>query len=130
MGYDLHITRKNFWADEDGPEITSSEWLQVINSDPSLNLAGYNGEFFALWSGPSEYEEPWLDWCEGEIYSKNPDEAVIRKMLELSSILGAQIQGDDGEIYTSPTEFHHPETTSTIESVKPAEQGWRRFFPW
>jgi len=130
MGYDLHITRRSFWADDDGPEITSSEWLQVINNDPSLNISNYNGEFFALWSGPSEYDEPWLDWRDGVIYSKSPDEALIQKMLELSSILGAQVQGDDGEIYSSPTEFHQPETSDTIESIKPAKQGWRRFIPW
>jgi hypothetical protein len=130
MGYDLHITRKDFWADEDGPEITSTEWLQTINNDPSLCLAGYNGELFTLWSGPSEYEEPWLDWSEGQIYSKNPDEAIILKMLELADILDARVQGDDGEIYTSPTEFHQPEPTKPVKTEKHTKQGWRRFIPW
>ncbi|QWV92377.1 hypothetical protein KP004_14330 [Geomonas oryzisoli] len=129
MGYDLHITRKTFWADDDGPEITSLEWLEAVNKDPSLTLAGYNGDFFVLWTGPSEYEEPWLDWREGEIYSKNPDEAMITKMLEIAGRLGAAVQGDDGEIYTSPTEFHQPEITDTVESIQP-KKGWRRFIPW
>jgi hypothetical protein len=38
MGYDVHITRKKFWADEHGLEITAEEWLQYVAGDPNFVL--------------------------------------------------------------------------------------------
>lgn len=52
-----------------------------------------------LWSGPSIYPDPWLDWSEGNIHSKNPDDRLIDKMVEVAKRLNAKVQGDDGEIY-------------------------------
>ena len=102
MGYDLHITRAEVWSQNEGKEITSEEWLALIQSDVELELAGYNGDYFALWSGKSEYEDPWLDWSSGNIYTKNPDGPIIVKMLEIAKRLNAKVQGDDGEIYFGP----------------------------
>jgi hypothetical protein len=42
MGYDLHITRKEFWP-EDKPislDISLDEWLKYIDNDPELELSG------------------------------------------------------------------------------------------
>lgn len=103
MGYDLHITRADFWPDNKGREISAEEWLEVVRSDPELKLAGVNGPYFALWTGESEYAEPWLDWHRGNIYSKNPDDAIIGKMLEIAKRLNAKVQGDDGEVYFGPS---------------------------
>ena|GEM_PF-2686269 len=36
MGYDLHITRKEFWADKEGSIITLEEWQQYVATDPDL----------------------------------------------------------------------------------------------
>src|SRR5882724_9423816 len=107
MGYDLHIVRGGDYYDNPAHQISADEWQHYIESDAELTLAGINGPHFALWSGKSEHPEPWLDWFEGAIYSKNPDAAIITKMLQIAQQLGAQVRGDDGEIYTSPTEFHH-----------------------
>ena len=30
MGYELHITRKVNWSDEDGPAIALSEWQKLV----------------------------------------------------------------------------------------------------
>jgi hypothetical protein len=100
MGYDLHITRAKFHYQNQGAWITADEWLQYIEQDPELTLAGYNGDYFALWSGKSGYPDPWLDWFEGNIYTKNPDDPLINKMVDIAKKLSAQAQGDDGEIYT------------------------------
>ena len=105
MGYDLHITRAEHWSDDGGGGITADEWRAVIERDPELRLAGYNGPLFAVWTGPSRYEEPWLDWSTGNIMSKNPDGPLIRKMIAIATLLGAKVQGDDGEVYTE-TEMH------------------------
>ena len=107
MGYDLHVTRKSFWADEVGPVITIEEWLAYVNSDPTLTPDSRNGPHMVLWNGPSKYEEPWIDWNEGELYTKNPDPPLIGKLLEIATALNARVRGDDNEVYTSPTEYSH-----------------------
>src|SRR5260221_14273274 len=38
MGYDLHITRAEFHATNEGHEITAEEWLRYVQSDPELRL--------------------------------------------------------------------------------------------
>ena len=38
MGYDLHLTRKEFWREDVGPEISESEWRRVIDEDPELEF--------------------------------------------------------------------------------------------
>ncbi|EDY18570.1 hypothetical protein CfE428DRAFT_3955 [Chthoniobacter flavus Ellin428] len=107
MGYDLHIVRGADHYNNLAHQISSDEWLNYVSSDPELTLDPQNGSHFARWSGCSEHPEPWLDWFQGTIFSKNPDSAIINKMLSIAQQLDAQVRGDDGEIYTSPTEFHH-----------------------
>lgn len=104
MGYNLYITRADWWLKNEGKEISSQEWLRVVDSDPELWLAGYNGPFFSIWSGPSKYPEPWLDWEDGNVYSKNPDKALVEKMIQIAHRLGGKVQGDDGEIYVDNSE--------------------------
>ena len=98
MGYDLHITRRNDWS-ATGNDITATEWLAYVKRDPELSLWPENGAHMARWSGKSEHSDPWLDWFEGNIYTKNPDKAFIQKMVHIADVLGAKVQGDDGEIY-------------------------------
>src|SRR5512140_1004998 len=98
MGYDLHITRRRDWSD-DGPEIAVREWLALIEADAELEPWPANGPHFALWKGAAAQDEEWLDWQEGNIYSKNPSPALIDKMVALAAQLNAKVQGDDGETY-------------------------------
>jgi hypothetical protein len=107
MGYDLHIVRGPRYLDEAAHQFAAEEWLQYIESDDELSLAGYNGPHFALWSGQSSYPDPWIDWSSGAIYSKSPDAAIIAKLIQIAKRLGGQVRGDDGEVYTSPTDFHY-----------------------
>lgn len=109
MGYDLHITRKDDWADETGPVITAEEWRALIDSDSELELDSHtrcvmsDGEFvFAAWNGQTGA----LGHYAGEITSKNPDELLIAKMIEIANRLGAKVQGDDGETYPIALETH------------------------
>jgi hypothetical protein len=105
MGYDLHITRGAHWAENEGHEITCEEWLALVAHDPELTLDPVNGDQYALWSGPSQYPEPWLKWWRGNISTKNPDKTLIVKMINIASKLGARVQGDDGEFYDSPPDW-------------------------
>jgi hypothetical protein len=59
MGYDLHITRGENWMQTDGTWIRAQQWLDYVAQDPELKLAGFNGEYFVLWQGPSPYPDPW-----------------------------------------------------------------------
>lgn len=99
MGYDVHVTRAEHWAQNEGHEILASEWLDLIEHDPELRLAGYNGPNFAIWSGDQSDAEAWLDWIDGNITTKNPSERLLGKMVEIARRLGARVQGDEGEWY-------------------------------
>lgn len=105
MGYDLHITRREFHADPDGPEIPLDEWLACIASDPELRPAPGFGNHAALMTVASKYPDPWLDWFEGCIYTKKPDKPIVAKMLQIAERLGAHVQGDDGELYEDTSEI-------------------------
>jgi hypothetical protein len=99
MGYDLHITRAENWSENAGAEIGPEEWLALVHADPELAIDPVQGPYFARWSGPSRYPDPWLDWFAGNVNTKNPDSALLRKMVALANRLGARVQGDDGENY-------------------------------
>src|SRR5688500_1485787 len=99
MGYDLHITRRKDWSDENDRSISLDEWRSYVESDPELRMDDSLGEHFAVWSGPSAHELPWLGWANGNIDSKNPDQPLIQKMVAVAAALGASVQGDDGERY-------------------------------
>ena len=104
MGYDLHITRAKHWAENESREITRDEWFALVAGDPDLTLDPVNGDDFALWSGRCRYPEPWFNWWRGNISSKNPDQLIIAKMIQIAAKLGARVQGDDGEFYDAPAE--------------------------
>jgi hypothetical protein len=116
MGYDLHITRKTSWFDDDGPVITEAEWRATIEADPELSLDTESrcimadGEYiFAAWNG----EPGALGYYAGEISTKSPEEPLISKMVRIAQTLGAQVQGDDGEIYREDGTSFQPESGST-----------------
>jgi hypothetical protein len=116
MGYELHITRREDWADAETPGIPLDEWLAYVNSDNEVELTnGYNikigteTEFqnqpgYCEWNAhPTEKEHkarPWFSYYKGSIDTKNPDNSTISKMIQIASALNAKVQGDDGEIYT------------------------------
>lgn len=48
MGVEFHITRAEFWADNDDAQITADEWLNYINNDNELSRHIINGDYHAL----------------------------------------------------------------------------------
>jgi hypothetical protein len=81
MGYELHITRAKSWAQNTKHRISAQEWLAYVAKDPELSLSRDGGSYFVKWSGKSKLNEPWLDWRNGNIETKSPDEALIDKMV-------------------------------------------------
>lgn len=111
MGYDVHITRASQWTDSDTNPITAAEWLSLVKADDTLTITGIQGAHFAVWHGESSHEEPWLDWADGRIFTKNADAPLLEKMVALASQLNARVQGDDGEIYLGAGRILAPETS-------------------
>lgn len=112
MGIEFYITRAEFWADNDDTQISSDEWFNYINNDDELNLDIKNGEYHAWWSGPSLYNEPWLDWSAGNIYTKLPDTYLYRKMLRIAKHVNAHIMDEDGTIYSDETQWEYDPSSS------------------
>ena len=114
MGYDLHITRKDNWSDDDeNREIPLTEWLTYIETAPDLVLSdAYRIKVpgsetgsqvapgFCDWTAHPSQVSSWFAYSSGCIETKNPDEDVIKRMLSIAKALGAKVQGDDGEAYT------------------------------
>src|SRR6476646_7073652 len=101
MGYELHITRRDNWSDHSGAAITEAEWRELIDRDPELTLDAQtrctmsDGQYvFAAWKGRAGA----LGLYAGEITAKDPDQALITKMVQVARKLGAKVQGDDGEV--------------------------------
>ncbi len=116
MGYGVHITKKKYWFDEEGPTISLQEWLSVVKNDPEMRHDGYaeaetgegnalriTSEGLSVWLAYSGHGKDgnmaWFDFREGNIAVKNPDTEILRKMHLLAQALSAKVQGDEGEEY-------------------------------
>jgi hypothetical protein len=104
MGYDLHITRAEHWAESEQNPITAEERLAFIESDRELTIDPRgNGPYFALWLAHQQgVEHPWFDWFRGEIHSKYPDRKCLGKMLKITEHFDAKVQEDEGEVNNGP----------------------------
>lgn len=100
MGYDFHITRADDWTRNIEQQISSEEWLTVVQSDPDLQPDPDNGAHAVTWKGHEGLEIAWFDWYQGNVFTTNPDTATLQKMLELARRMEARVVGDDGETYT------------------------------
>jgi len=115
MGYDLHITRRENWYDDE-PDISIEEWLAVVDGDAELRLDGFaeaatpggdpirtEDESLCVWTAYSRHgingNMAWLWHSRGNIMAKNPDVEIRRKMWAIAEELGARVQGDEGEWY-------------------------------
>lgn len=152
MGYELHITRREFWADEDnGSPIALDEWKAYIATDPELRHDGYaeattnTGETvrievdgIAVWTAYSKSgidgNCAWIYHSGDCIVAKNPDKEIIGKLHRIAQDLDARVQGDDGEFYAEDgtrIETDVPENdslsgdTNAREDVLPKRPWWR-----
>ncbi|RYY76278.1 MAG: hypothetical protein EOO52_01835 [Gammaproteobacteria bacterium] len=101
MGYDLHITRKDCWAEEeDERSISLAEWQSVVDNDPEIILDPENPhEDYYIYIRDAGNWPLWFNPRLGNIYTKNPPEDVIQKIIKLAKTLRARVQGDDQEFY-------------------------------
>jgi hypothetical protein len=124
MGWEVHMTRAEHWSESDQRPITADEWLATVAADPELRIDEANGPYFAVWSGPCSHPDGgWFDWTDGCVTTKNPDRAILGKLLLLAAKLGAVVQGDDGEQYSRPEDLPPDEADAT-----PRPRSWWRFW--
>lgn len=119
MGYNLHVTRAEFWAENRGQEISADEWTALVKSDAALMFNPRNGPYFAELGSPGRNIPRCLDWSEGNIVTKNPDRETLGKMLEIAVHLRASVQGDDGEQYASINDLPKLSASGLADSRSP-----------
>jgi len=133
MGYDVHITRKKDWFDEDGPHITEDEWRAYVASDSEMVMSGVaehtnpQGETIRLthpllteWRRHSSGSVVWFSYFEGSLTVKNPDDECLAKMRQVAAKVQARVQGDEGETYDGGSQAPRQRTPLLGERVA----GW------
>lgn len=146
MGYDLHITRKEYWFDEERAtnDITLEEWLLFIQSNNSelessdAYWVKVPGDYtksqpapgFCEWTAHPQNERPWFKFSDGDISTKNPDEPTIKKMISMAKEFNAKVQGDNGEVYElSPkNEIRHVGARLEDEAESKQKKPWWKFW--
>lgn len=117
MGYELHITRRENWVDEDpAAAISLQEWIELVKNDPEMRLDNeatatttggdtitVDSEGLSVWTAYSRDgvrgNHAWFAYHGGNICVKNPDAEIIRKMQSIAVLLDAKVMGDEGELY-------------------------------
>lgn len=103
MSIYVYVTRKPDPLDDVGPEISKTEWMELVRTDPELELRDPEDKspsdrtIYAAWdSYPGGYTA-WFGFAGGSIEVKGMDEALLSKLRAFSSKLGARIVSEEGE---------------------------------
>jgi hypothetical protein len=136
MTYEVHITRRESWADTSGRKVTREEWLALVSEDDTFKLSAGGGPS-AVWgahprllAGLEREGVLFLfsDWS-GWLSVDQPDAPTLGKMVEVASALEATVRGDDGETYViedgavvtlhlgAPVRFAPGETTPLVQQA-------------
>ncbi len=99
MGYDVFVTRANHHFDGSQTPIPEGDWRAMIDNDPDLSAPDDAYQNYAVWAHPGRKPGSWIDWASGNLFSRSPDESFLRKLIDLAGLLGATVQGMDGEHY-------------------------------
>jgi len=146
MGYDIYITRKDNWFDDDPEkEISLAEWCEYVSNDPEMRLDNFaetelpDGKVFRIenegicvWESYSldgiEQNHAWFSYFKGNIFVKNPDQEIINKMVDIAHSLAAKVQGDEGEVYDTADYLNSNlknVSSKTGDKVKPWWKFWK-----
>ena len=112
MGYELHITRRKNWFDKEDLSIDFQTWQSFVDGDSELQIVGFaetilpdnqvlriEAAGLTTWNRDANSETVCLMWDKGNISCKNPDDALITKLVSIATQLQARVQGDEGEFY-------------------------------
>lgn len=127
MGYDLHITRADFYYDSDLYPISRSEWTAFADTEPQLirHTGEQGGE---CWEFLAADGDSWqMNWSRGQITIWKGGPAA-EQLAQVAARFGARLVGDDAEEYRPdgsvvpwskprPVLFHRP---WSVEEAAPA----------
>jgi hypothetical protein len=113
MGYEVHIHRADHWLESDSSPISLDEWSAYVEQADDLRMDDFaesttpdgatirvDEPGIAVWTAqPDPAQGGWITFHEDQIVVNNPDAPMLRRMHEIALALGAQVQGDDGELY-------------------------------
>lgn len=94
MAYTIHITKKQDWVDEE-PKITQEE-LDTLIEKGALESVD-DQERRRGWD--AKKGNVYFYFMKGNINCNPRKEEEIQTIKEVASVIGAKVQGDDGEIY-------------------------------
>ena len=145
MGYEVYITRKEAWFDEEGDAITLDEWLSYVEQDPEMRADGYaeattadgstirlEDPGIAVWTAYSGHREDanmaWFMHQEDRISVKNPDVEIRRKMHSVAIALGGSAQGEEAERYGADGEAVDVATPDLPARPEAPAKPWWKFW--
>jgi len=136
MGYDLTIEKK-----DGNQKISVDEWKSLVASDlgfkmldefstelPDGEVLRFEAPDSAVWHPEMENVPFLFSHDSGSILVKNPDEATIRKMINVSEKLGAMVLGDDGEVYDKENPLGFPKELDGEIITKTGSRRWWEFW--
>lgn len=104
VGYDLHITRAEDWAEAADTPIAFAEWTTYAQSDARLSASGtialrnhdpHEQPVYVL----SHADGPSIHWYQGDLVVTGASDADVEQLRPIADALDARVQGDDGEFY-------------------------------
>ena len=132
MSYYVTITRNPSPNWHSRPVITEAEWREVALAEPGIRPpcdSDEGGEFNdpgdLIWTGHPEYPEIWLDWFDGQVDVKGPDEFTLALMARLAAKLNANLIGEDGQRFDSSGK-----SLGVSELPEEPDQYWIKKTPW
>jgi hypothetical protein len=148
MGYEVYITRRENWFDEEvHRDISLDEWKCLVADDPEMRMDNFaeatttGGEFIrveseglSVWTKYSQDgingNHAWFDYYRGTIVVKNPDDEILNKMIDIATLLNAKVQGDEGEIYERGinNEITSKLVDNKINNKELSRKPWWRFW--
>src|SRR5437870_2621402 len=99
MGYDIHITRGDWWSKTLPDRITYEEWRRLAEADPEFEVCGhskYTSDEYDVFCWMPHTRYPTFSYFGGTVRVGHCDGAIFRKMIEVAHQLGAVVQGDEG----------------------------------
>ena len=99
MPTDVYITRAVHHFDGAQVPIAQDDWRAIIENDPGLQSPDAAHPSYGVWVGPARSGPHWIDWANGNLFTRRPDASMLRKLLELAELLGASVQNHRGGQY-------------------------------
>jgi hypothetical protein len=106
MSICVYVTRKPDPLEDEGPDISEQEWVEVIKSDHDLSIADppdrrpRDQKSYAVWNAYPEGYPAWFALSGGSIEVKGLDDALLGKLRYFAAKLNARIVSEMGEEFS------------------------------